>query len=136
MDAGGYAGVFRVGGKATKGDFTGKAKVAALVEGFARGQKVVGAVCHGVIGLVDAMDQNGNALVRNRKVTAISNAEDEMAGVDKIVPHLPENLLRQLVAVYTAAQPFEPTVGVEAPLFTGQTPASADPMAGQSLAHP
>src|SRR3546814_11320468 len=81
------------------------------------------------------MDQNGNALVRNRKVTAISNAEDEMAGVDKIVPHLPENLLRKLGAVYTAAQPFEPHVVVEAPLFTGQNPASADPLAVAILAH-
>src|SRR3546814_8701983 len=58
-----------------------------------------------------------------------------MAGVDKIVPHLPENLLRKLGAVYTAAQPFEPHVVVEAPLFTGQNPASADPLAVAILAH-
>src|SRR3546814_11736284 len=86
IEPAGYAGVFLVGGTATTWDFPGNAKLAALVEGFAREQKVVGAVCHGVIGLVDAMDQNGNALVRNRKVTAISNAEAEMAGVDKHGP--------------------------------------------------
>src|SRR3546814_19470886 len=51
IEPAGYAGVFLVGGTAPTWDFPGNAKLAALVEGFAHEQKVVGAVCHGVIGL-------------------------------------------------------------------------------------
>lgn len=130
-----YAGVFMVGGAATTWDFPGNPSLKAIVEGYFAADKVIAGVCHGVIGLVQAVDVNGEPLVKNRQVTSISNAEDVMMGLDRIVPVLPEEMLRKLRGIYSAAAPLTAHVVVDAPLFTGQNPASADPLAVAILAH-
>jgi len=130
-----YAGVFMVGGAATTWDFPGNPSLKAIVEGYFAADKVIAGVCHGVIGLVQAVDSNGEPLVKNRQVTSISNAEDVMMGLDRIVPVLPEEMLRKLRGIYTAAAPLAAHVVTDPPLFTGQNPASADPLAVAILAH-
>lgn len=130
-----YAGVFLVGGTATVWDFPNNDALRRIIEEYFPQGKVVAAVCHGVIGLTQAVDSNGEPLVRNRKVTSISNAEDVMMGIDKIVPVLPEEMLRKLRATYSCAAPLAEHVVVDPPLFTGQNPASADPLARSILEH-
>lgn len=131
----GLDGIFLVGGTATTWDFPHNPVIKRLAETlFARGDVVAG-ICHGVIGLVQTVDPNGEPLVKNRKLTSISNAEDVMMGVDKIVPVLPEDMLRKLRAIYSAAQPFGAHVVCDAPFFTGQNPASAEPLAKQIIDH-
>jgi putative intracellular protease/amidase len=130
-----YVGVFMVGGAATTWDFPGNPSLKAIVESYFTAEKVIAGVCHGVIGLVQAVDANGEPLVKNRQVTAISNAEDVMMGLDRIVPVLPEEMLRKLRGIYTAAAPLAAHVVTDPPFFTGQNPASADPLAVAILAH-
>jgi len=106
-----------------------------IVESYFPRGKVIAAVCHGVIGLSQAVDPNDEPLVKNRKVTSISNAEDVMMGLDKVVPVLPEEMLRKLRAIYSCAAPLAEHVVVDAPFFTGQNPASADLLARTILGH-
>lgn len=135
IDADEFAGLFLVGGSATTWDFPHNPALRKIVETYFPQNKVIAAVCHGVIGLVQAVDQHGEPLVKNRNVTSISNAEDVMMGLDKVVPVLPEEMLRKLRGIYTAAAPLAAHVVVDPPLFTGQNPASADPLAVAVLAH-
>jgi putative intracellular protease/amidase len=130
-----YAGLFMVGGTATVWDFPNNDALRKLIEAHFAQDKVVAAVCHGVIGLTQAVDANGEPIVRNRKVTSISNAEDVMMGLDKIVPVLPEEMLRKLRAIYSCSAPLAEHVVVDPPLFTGQNPASAAPLARAILDH-
>ena len=130
-----YLGIYLVGGSATTWDFPHNAALKRLVESYFAQDKVIGAVCHGVIGLVQAVDANGEPLVKNRKVTSISNAEDVLMGLDKIVPVLPEEMLRKLRGLYTASAPFTANVVIDPPLFTGQNPASADGLGEAMVAH-
>ncbi|HVW70869.1 MAG TPA: type 1 glutamine amidotransferase domain-containing protein [Steroidobacteraceae bacterium] len=132
---GNYAGVFMVGGSATVWDFPNNPSLKRLIEEYFPQGKVIAGVCHGVIGLIQAVDRNGEPLVKNRKVTSISNAEDVMMGLDKVVPVLPEEMLRKLRGIYSCAAPLAEHVVVDAPLFTGQNPASADPLARAIVAH-
>lgn len=135
VDGGDFVGIFLVGGSATTWDFPHNAALKKIVEAYFPQRKVIAAVCHGVIGLVQAVDAHGEPLVKNRHVTSISNAEDVMMGLDKVVPVLPEEMLRKLRGVYTAAAPLTAHVVADPPLFTGQNPASADPLAVAILAH-
>ena len=123
-----YAGLFMVGGSATVWDFPNNSDLKRVIEEYFPLGKVIAGVCHGVIGLTQAVDANGEPLVKNRKVTSISNAEDVMMGLDKVVPVLPEEMLRKLRGVYSCAAPLAEHVVIDAPLFTGQNPASADPL--------
>ena len=80
------------------------------------------------------MGADGQPLVRGRMLTGISNAEDAMAGFDKIVPVLPEDLLRKAGGVYMAGPPFGEHVVRDGNLLTGQNPASAGALARAVLA--
>lgn len=131
----GLDGIFLVGGTATTWDFPHNPVIKRLAETLFAQEGVVAGICHGVIGLVQAVDSNGEPLVKNRQLTSISNAEDVMMGVDKIVPVLPEDMLRKLRAIYTATAPFGEHVVCDPPFFTGQNPASAGPLARQIIGH-
>lgn len=135
IDPAAFDGLFMVGGAATTWDFPHNAALKKLVEEYFPQSKVIAGVCHGVIGLTQATDAHGEPLVKNRQVTAISNAEDVMMGLDKIVPVLPEEMLRKLRGIYTAAAPLAAHVVCDPPFFTGQNPASADPLAVAILDH-
>jgi len=121
--------VFLVGGVGAAWDFVDDADLDALVSAtFDRGG-VVGAICHGVLGLAGARDNRGEPLLRGRSVTGVSNAEERVAEFDRIIPHLPEDRLKALGADYSCAAPFAAHVCQSGRIHTGQNPASAAPLA-------
>jgi putative intracellular protease/amidase len=121
-----FAAVVLVGGTGGTWDFPRHAPLTRLIERVNARNGVVAGICHGVIGLADARGADGLPLVRGRKVTSISNAEDEIMGADKIVPALPEDALRRLGSFYLAAPPFAANVVQDGNLITAQNPASAE----------
>lgn len=127
--------IYLVGGSATTWDFPHNDAIKDLVEHHFAHSLPIGAICHGVIGLVRAVDSNGEAVVKNRQMTGISDAEESMMGLDKIVPVLPETMLRKLRAHYRCAPPLGECVVVDPPFFTGQNPASALLLGEKMLAH-
>ncbi|HUE88796.1 MAG TPA: type 1 glutamine amidotransferase domain-containing protein [Vicinamibacterales bacterium] len=129
-----FAAVYLVGGVATAWDFPGNATLASIVGAMYRDARPVGAVCHGVLGLTGARDDEGQPIVAGRAVTGVSNAEEVATGFDKIVPVLPEDRLTTLGGRYSCAPPFEAHVCADGNLFTGQNPASAGPLAKAMLA--
>jgi putative intracellular protease/amidase len=129
MQGEGYRALFLVGGSGTAWDFPQNADVKRLVEDLHARGKIVAGVCHGVLGLADAVGPDGLTLLKGRKATGISNREDELAGVAPIVPVLPEERLKKAGAIYIAAAPFEAHVVSDGSVFTGQNPASARPLA-------
>ncbi len=135
LDQGQLSGIFLVGGAGTTWDFPLNDHMKTLVETTYNENKVIAAICHGVIGLTDALLPHGEPLVKNRLITSISNAEDKIMGLDKIVPALPEDVLRRLRSLYMAAPPFSEHVICDAPFFTGQNPMSAAKLAREIVAH-
>ena len=129
-----FAAIFLVGGAGTVWDFPNNPPLRSLIEKLNVDNRVIAGVCHGVSGLAQAMGMDGQPLIRGRMLTGISNAEDEMAGFDKIVPVLPEDMLRKAGGVYMAGVPFGENVIRDGNLLTGQNPASAAPLARAVLA--
>ena len=74
--AGQYDAVCLCGGHGTCVDFYGPAAAAlkAVVEGTYAAGKVVGAVCHGPIGLIECQKPDGTPLVAGLEVTCFSDA--------------------------------------------------------------
>lgn len=122
--------LYLVGGAGTAWDFPDNEALAALVERVDRAGGIVSAICHGVLGLAKARTADGRAFVAGRRVTGVSNAEEKVVGLDKIVPLLPEDTMRRLGAHYSCAtEPFGAHVVGDGRLLTGQNPASAGPLA-------
>lgn len=120
-----YDIVFLPGGHGIVFDGPGNKKLAnVLSEAYAAG-KVVGAVCHGPAGLVDAVGPDGKPLVSNKRVAGFSNTEEEAVGKTKLVPFLLEDRLKELGGKYEKTGDWAEFAIKDGRLVTGQNPTSS-----------
>ena len=89
---------------------------------------LVGAVCHGPCAFLGVRLKDGSALLKGRRLTSFSNAEEE-GYASKDVPFSLEDALVEEGARYESTQVWQPKVVVDGRLMTGQNPASAGPLA-------
>ena len=75
-----------------------------ISEAYADGS-VIGGVCHGLLGLLLATDEEGKPLVRGRRITAVTDKQIEELGIT-ITPQHPERELRAVGANFESATAF------------------------------
>jgi len=63
---------------------------------------VIGGVCHGVLGLIQAQDQTGNLLIAGRKMTGVTDRQIKQLGIT-ITPLHPEAELRKAGVIYESS---------------------------------
>lgn len=125
--------LFLTGGHGSMWDFPKNAALRQLVEDFHHQGKPIGAVGHGVSGLINAENENGTPLLKARKVTAFSNTEEQASGLTAIVPLLLETTLVSMGAVYSKTADFISHVVIDGQLVTGQNPVSSIEVARKLL---
>ncbi len=91
--------------------------------------KVIAAVCHGLAAFVSVIGKDGSPLVAGRRMTGFSNKEEEIAGLEKMVPFALETRLVELGASYEAREPWTEHVVVDGNIITGQNPQSSEKFA-------
>jgi putative intracellular protease/amidase len=96
--------------------------------------KIVASVCHGPAAFAKAVDANGTPIVKGRKVSAFTNAEETAVGLAEAVPFALETRLRDLGAVFEGGPDWAPYSVADGRLVTGQNPASSDSAAQKVLA--
>jgi putative intracellular protease/amidase len=93
-----------------------------ITEAYAAG-KVVGGVCHGPLGLLQARDEAGRPLVKGRRLTAVTDKQVEELGIT-MTPQHPERELRAAGALFENSTAFRDMfanhVVVDGPIVTGQ----------------
>jgi putative intracellular protease/amidase len=67
---------------------------------------VIGGVCHGVLGLINAKDRDGNLLIAGRRMTGVSDKQVKELGIE-ITPQHPETELRKAGAIYESQSAFK-----------------------------
>lgn len=72
-----YRAIIVAGGQAPMYSFRGHAELQKLIAGFYESGKPTAALCHGVAALVDTKLGNGQYLIKGKKVTGFSLAEDQ-----------------------------------------------------------
>jgi putative intracellular protease/amidase len=123
LDAASYDIVFLVGGWGAAYDLGQSPAVGAFMTAANARGIVIGGVCHGPLGLLQAKAPDGRPLVEGRKLTAVSDVQVEQLGI-QVTPLHPETGLRKLGAIYekdTAFRDFFANhVVVDGNLVTGQ----------------
>jgi putative intracellular protease/amidase len=104
----------------------------ALIEAFVKADKPIGAVCHAPAALVNVRGKDGEYLVKSKRVTGFTNAEEEAVGLTAVVPFLLEDRLKERGGLYSKGADWAPYVQVDGKLVTGQNPASSR-LAAQEL---
>jgi putative intracellular protease/amidase len=84
---------------------------------------VLGSVCHGALGFLQAKKENGEPLLKNKKVTAVTNKQVKELGIG-ITPMHPETEMKKAGAVFESETAFQDIfanhVVIDGNLVTGQ----------------
>ena len=133
VSANDFAAIFFPGGHGPMWDMPDNTTSIVLIEAFVKAGKPVAAVCHAPVALVNVRGKDGEYLVKGKRVTGFTNAEEEAVGLTAVVPFLLEDRLKERGGVYSNGGKWAPYVQVDGKLVTGQNPASSGPAAEELL---
>jgi len=124
VDASYYSAVYFVGGKGAMFDFPGDAAIARIVRQVHDAGGVIGAVCHGPAALLDVTLDDGTPLLKDRTVTAFTNAEELflMKDARQRFDALLQDALVQRGARFVEGGLYLDNTVVDGRLVTGQNP--------------
>ncbi|WP_417551715.1 type 1 glutamine amidotransferase domain-containing protein [Marinomonas fungiae] len=124
-----FDAVFYPGGHGPLWDLAESDVSIALIEGFVQAGKPISFVCHapGVLRHVKA--ENGEPLIKNRKVTGFTNGEEAGVQLTEVVPFLIEDEFQRLGGLYEKGPDWQTFVVEDGCLITGQNPASSEAVA-------
>ncbi len=128
-----YDAVFYPGGHGPMWDLAESADSRRIIEAFAHSDRPVGAVCHAPAVFRHTLAENGEPLVKGRRVTGFTNGEEEGVGLTDVVPFLLEDMLKEKGADYQKGEDWGSFVVVDGKLVTGQNPASSEEAAKELL---
>lgn len=129
IDYSGFNAVFIPGGYGLIWDLASDSHLLKLIRESYESNRPVAMVCHAPAILRDAKLSNGQFLVEGLNLTGFKNDEDTEV---ELLHHLLfslEDELKGRGANFVAKANWEPNVVVDGPLMTGQSPASAPPLA-------
>ena len=121
-----FDAVFFPGGHGPLWDLVQDRHCIELIEAFARAGKPVAAVCHAPAVLTEARGPEGEPLIKGRKVTGFTNAEEAAVELTEVVPFLLEDRLKERGGDYSKGPDWSSHVVVDGKLVTGQNPASSE----------
>lgn len=121
--------IYLAGGHGTCVDYIDNPALKKAIETLYATDKVVAADCHGPIALAECVGPDGEPLVKGKKVTGFTDAEEDAVQLTSIVPFLIETKFKEQGALYEKADNWNPKVCVDGKLLTGQNPASSELLA-------
>ncbi len=135
LDMADYDLVFLAGGWGAAFDFGFSEALAGKITEANANDLVIGGVCHGPLGLINAKASDGSPLIAGRKVSAVTNKQVKELGITK-TPHHPERELRKAGAEFEAKtkrrDPLANHWVVDGNLVTGQNQ-NAAPMVAREM---
>ena len=135
LDMDDYDIVFLAGGWGAAFDFGFSEVLGEKITAANAADKLIGGVCHGPLGLINAKGTDGEPLVKGRKISAVTDKQVEELGIGS-TPHHPERELRKVGAEFESEtafrDPFANHWVVDGNLVTGQNQ-NAGPMVAREL---
>jgi putative intracellular protease/amidase len=124
-----FDAIFYPGGHGPLWDLVNDKNSISLIEAFWKNKKAIGAVCHAPSALLNANDEHGEAIIKNRKVTGFTNSEETGVQLTDVVPFLLEDELIKKGGIYSKTEDWKSYVVKDGLLITGQNPASSKEVA-------
>lgn len=125
IDPSHYAAVFFPGGHGTMWDYPNNETLAGIITATLAQDKPVAAVCHGPAVFVGVNDQNGDPIIKGKKISAFTDSEEAAVGLTEKVPFLLETKLTELGAKIVKTDDFQPQAIADGNIITGQNPPSS-----------
>ena len=84
--AGGWGAAYDLGYSEALGD--------KISQAYYNPKSIIGGVCHGVLGFINAKDSIGNLIIKNRRMTGVTNKQIKELGIDFTPQHPEEELIK------------------------------------------
>jgi putative intracellular protease/amidase len=130
-----YDLVFLAGGWGAAFDFATSPELAAAMTTAVAADLVIGGICHGPLGLVNAVRPDGTPYVEGRRMSSVTDKQVRELGISA-TPYHPETELRRRGAVFESEtrfrDPFANHWVVDGTLVTGQNQ-NAGPMVADEM---
>ncbi|SNS63814.1 Putative intracellular protease/amidase [Pseudomonas segetis] len=125
IDPARFSAIYFTGGHGVMWDFPKNPDLRRAAETIYNRGGIVSAVCHGVAGLLELRDEQGQLIVKGKSLTGFSNLEERLSGMNNQVPFFLESTLVSQGALYRKNWlPFTSFVITDGRLVTGQNPQS------------
>ncbi|MBW2604687.1 MAG: type 1 glutamine amidotransferase domain-containing protein [Deltaproteobacteria bacterium] len=124
-----FDAVFYVGGHGPLWDLAEDKNSIYVLETFFQQGKPLGLVCHAPGVLRHTKREDGEPLVKGKRVTGFSNSEEEAVQLTEVVPFLLEDMLKSNQGLYHKGADWESHVEIDGNLLTGQNPGSSKAVA-------
>jgi putative intracellular protease/amidase len=125
-----YVCIYYAGGHGVLWDFPDNAELQAISRKIYENGGIVSSVCHGAVGLLNIVLSDGSLLIKGKRVTGFSNAEEKLVELDTLVPFLTESEMVARGALYQKADtPWAAFAVEDSRVITGQNPASGGAVA-------
>jgi putative intracellular protease/amidase len=136
VDISAYDIIYMAGGWGAAYDLGTSAVLGEKISAAHKAGKVIGGVCHGPLGLLQARDQNGESLVKGRRLTAVTDKQVQELGIT-MTPQHPERELRAAGALFESKTAFRDLfadhIVVDGRLVTGQNQNAGVAVANQMM---
>lgn len=124
-----YDAVFYPGGHGPLWDLAENQDSIQLIEDFYSQNKPVAFVCHAPAALKEVKKENGDPLVKGKRVTGFTNSEEKAVKLERVVPFLVEEMLQDNGGIFSKVEDWQPYAVQDGNLITGQNPASSKSVA-------
>jgi putative intracellular protease/amidase len=129
IDCNMFDAVFIPGGYGLLTDLASDQHLIKLIKDFYETNRPIAMVCHAPAILRDVKLTNGEYLVKGKNLTGFKDSEDAEIELDRLLLFSLEQELKGRGANYKSVTNWAPNVVVDGALMTGQSPASAAPLA-------
>ncbi len=120
-----FDAIYFPGGHGPLYDMADSEEIKKTVEYFYQNNKIISAICHGVIALTNAKDEKGEYILKNKKVTSFTNREEKIVKLDDIIPISVENRLKEIGAQFVEKKPWQEHAEADNNIITAQNQNSA-----------
>lgn len=128
-----YSAIYYTGGHGGMWDFPNNPELQKIALTIYNHGGYITSVCHGIAGLLNIKDAQGNYLIAGKKVTGFTTAEEIIAGKKSVVPFLNQKEAEKRGAHFVKKRFYKEFAVQDGHLITGQNPFSARVVARKLL---
>lgn len=135
VDINAYDAIFFPGGLGPMTDMVSNPLVKETIKKVYESGRVIGAVCHGPVALLNVTLSNGKNLLEGKHINSFTKAEEDIDKhtLEDVIPFMLDAELTKQGALFSNTTPFDPYVITDGNIVTGQNPASASGVANAMM---
>jgi putative intracellular protease/amidase len=119
--------IILIGGHGAMHDFYNSMYLSKLISNLWSRKGWISAIAEGVIGLANARDEKGDWMIKNKRITCVSNQEEDKQNLTDDLPYMVEDKMKEAGAKLEIAEAFqEKVVTDENGIITAQNHQSAE----------